>query len=74
MQRVSDGYLNSRQHDSDQVVVGEQQGTDNTAVTHMLDDGWREGGEQNVKAFEGEESVSNFDDHRVWYYISYWKM
>lgn len=33
------GHLNSRQHDSHQVVVREQQGTNNTAVTHMLDDG-----------------------------------
>lgn len=35
-----DRYLNSGQHDGDQVVVREQQGTNNTAVTHMLDDGW----------------------------------
>lgn len=63
MQQVSGGYLNSRQHDSDQVVVGEQQGTNNTSVTHMFDDGWREGGEQNVKAFKGEENVLNYNDH-----------
>lgn len=32
-------YLDSRQHDCDQVVVGEKQGTYYTAVTNMLDDG-----------------------------------
>lgn len=39
LNQVTGGYLNSRQHDSDHVVVREQQGTNNTAVTHMLDDG-----------------------------------
>lgn len=37
---LSSGYLNTRQHYSDQVVVGQQQGTNNTAVTHVLDDSW----------------------------------
>lgn len=32
-------YLDSRQHDSDQVVVWEQQGAHHAAVTDVLDDG-----------------------------------
>lgn len=36
---ASVAYLNSRQHDCDQVVVGQQQGTDDAAIAHMLDDG-----------------------------------
>lgn len=31
-------YLDSRQHDGDQVVVWEQQGADDAAVTDVLDD------------------------------------
>lgn len=31
-------YLDSRQHDSDQVVVWEQQGADDAAITDVLDD------------------------------------
>lgn len=31
-------YLDSRQHDSNQVVVWEQQGADDTAITDVLDD------------------------------------
>lgn len=37
---VSGGYLDSRQHDGDQVVVWEEQGTNNAAVPYVLDDGW----------------------------------
>lgn len=33
-------YLDSRQHDGDQVVVWEQEGADDAAVTDVLDDGW----------------------------------
>lgn len=46
-------YLDSRQHDSDQVVVREQQGTNNTAVTHMLDDGCEEGRPTECKSVQG---------------------
>lgn len=42
IQQVIGGYLNAGQHNSDQVVVGEQQGTNNAAVTYVLDDGWEE--------------------------------
>lgn len=50
------GYLNSRQHDSDQVVVREQQGTDDAAVTHVFDDGCGEEREQSVKLFVEREA------------------
>lgn len=60
MQQVRGGYLDSRQHDSDQVVVGEQQGTNYTAVTHMFDDGWGEEGEEHVKKVR--RRVLNYDD------------
>lgn len=36
---MSGGYLNTRQHNSDQIVVWEQQGTNNASIPHMLDDG-----------------------------------
>lgn len=37
-------YLDSRQHDGDQVVVWEQEGADDAAVTDVLDDGWEGSG------------------------------
>lgn len=51
-------YLDSRQHDGDQVVVWEQEGADDAAVTDVLDDGWegsgrmsaRTGGDRNAGA------------------------
>lgn len=33
-------YLDSGQHDGDQVVVWEQQGADHAAVSDVLDDSW----------------------------------
>lgn len=33
-------YLDSGQHDGDQVVVWEQQGADHAAVADVLDDSW----------------------------------
>ena len=54
---ASGGYLNSRQHDGDKVVVREQQGTNYAAITHMLDDGWSGEGEQNVEVLQGGDCV-----------------
>lgn len=52
--KAAASHLDSRQHDGNQVVVGEQLGAHHAAVAHVLDDGC---GEERRECDDGDAQI-----------------